>query len=145
MLSSCGDACRLNHFKIIDYGLADFTEHYPSGRVDVGGPTHAVPKTGPLHFSIGKLEMSLPMPLSLEQLKGLPKVFYITLEWSHCQKSIDFNCAQWHAWQYGTWTAVMCEWKHYNECHSLEAPRMHCCTRMLCHSEEALTVHCCCR
>ncbi|KAK9907364.1 hypothetical protein WJX75_002254 [Coccomyxa subellipsoidea] len=65
---------RLNHFKIIDYGLADFTEHYPSGRVDVGGPTHAVPKTGPLHFSIGKLEMSLPMPLSLEQLKGLPKV-----------------------------------------------------------------------
>lgn len=67
-------ACRLNHFKIIDYGLADFTEYYPSGRVDVGGPTHAVPKTGPLHFRVGQLEMSLPMPLSMEQLKALPKV-----------------------------------------------------------------------
>lgn len=41
----------------------------------MGGPTHAVPKTGPLHFSIGQLQMSLPVPLSLEQLKGLPKVW----------------------------------------------------------------------
>ena len=78
------ECCRLNQFRIIDYGLADFTEFYPAGRVDVGGPTHAVPKSGPVHVSIGKLEMSLPVPLTLEQVKALPKVSSAFL--SPCQK-----------------------------------------------------------
>lgn len=90
------DGRRLNQFKIIDYGLADFTEYYPSGRVDVGGPTHAVPKTGPLHFSIGQLQMSLPMPLTLEQLKGLPKVSRYSVANTHSVnvQNADFSGAQ---------------------------------------------------
>ena len=69
-----GPVRRLNHFKIIDYGLADFTEYYPSGHVSVGGPTHAVPKSGPLHLSLGKLQMALPLPISAEQ-PGISKPF----------------------------------------------------------------------
>lgn len=66
--------CRLNKFRIIDYGLANFSEYYPQGRVDVGGPTHAVPKRGPLHISLGNFDMSLPLPMSMQQMKALPKV-----------------------------------------------------------------------
>ncbi len=69
-----GISRRINKFRIIDFGLADFSEYYPQGRVDVGGPTHAVPKRGPLHISLGKLNMSLPMPMSMQQMKALPKV-----------------------------------------------------------------------
>ena len=65
---------RINKFRIIDFGLADFSEYYPQGRVDVGGPTHATPKRGPLHISLGKLDMSLPLPMSMQQMKALPKV-----------------------------------------------------------------------
>ncbi|CAL5228931.1 g12160 [Coccomyxa viridis] len=65
---------RLSKFRIIDYGLANFSEYYPQGRVDVGGPTHAVPKRGPLHISLGKFDMSLPLPMSMQQMKALPKV-----------------------------------------------------------------------
>ena len=70
-------ARRLNRFKIIDYGLADFTEYYPSGHVSVGGPTHAVPKVGPLHLSLGKLQMALPLPISAEQLKRIPQASFL--------------------------------------------------------------------
>ncbi len=69
-----GVSCRLSKFRIIDYGLANFSEYYPQGRVDVGGPTHAVPKRGPLHISLGKFDMSLPLPMSMQQMKALPKV-----------------------------------------------------------------------
>ena len=116
---------RLNKLRIIDYGLADFTEYYPAGHVKVGGcarpccshrapslarahvcrgctctashagrtqywavlvhaaahpgacarsPTHAVPKSGPLHLTLGKLHMALPLPISAEQLKLIPQV-----------------------------------------------------------------------
>ena len=68
---------RINKFRIIDFGLADFSEYYPQGRVDVGGPTHATPKRGPLHISLGKLDMSLPLPMSMQQMKALPKVCFI--------------------------------------------------------------------
>ena len=69
-----GISRRINKFRIIDFGLADFSEYYPQGRVDVGGPTHAVPKKGPLHISLGKVNMSLPLPMSMQQMKALPKV-----------------------------------------------------------------------
>ena len=37
-------------------------------------PTHAVPKGGPLHLTLGKLHMALPLPISAEQLKLIPQV-----------------------------------------------------------------------
>ena len=67
--------CRISKFRIIDFGLADFSEYYPQGRVDVGGPTHAVPKKGPLHISLGKFDMLLPLPMSMQQMKALPRVW----------------------------------------------------------------------
>lgn len=42
--------------------------------MDVGGPTHATPKRGPLHISLGKFDMSLPLPMSMQQMKALPRV-----------------------------------------------------------------------
>jgi hypothetical protein len=66
--------CRISKFRIIDFGLADFSEYYPQGRVDVGGPTHALPKKGPLHISLGKFDMLLPLPMSMQQMKALPRV-----------------------------------------------------------------------
>jgi hypothetical protein len=67
--------CRISKFRIIDFGLADFSEYYPQGRVDVGGPTHAVPKKGPLHISLGKFDMLLPLPMSMQQMQALPRVW----------------------------------------------------------------------
>lgn len=67
--------CRISKFRIIDFGLADFSEYYPQGRVDVGGPTHAVPKKGPLHISLGNFDMLLPLPMSMQQMKALPRVW----------------------------------------------------------------------
>ena len=93
-----GCMCRINKFRIIDFGLADFSEYYPQGRVDVGGPTHAVPKRGPLHISLGKFDMSLPLPMSMQQMKALPKVCLIRCQHRGLPKCVRFA----EAWQYIT-------------------------------------------
>lgn len=61
-----GDATAemINRFRIIDFGLADFSEYYAAGFVEMAGPSSAGQLLRPL----------ASVPLALEHLKAIPKV-----------------------------------------------------------------------
>lgn len=54
----------LNRFRIIDFGLADFSEHYAAGFVEMAGPSPAGQLLRPL----------ASVPMALEHIKAIPKV-----------------------------------------------------------------------
>jgi hypothetical protein len=57
----------INRFRIIDFGLADFSESYAAAFVDMVGPS-GNPAAGQLLRSLTSV------PMALEHLKAIPKV-----------------------------------------------------------------------
>jgi hypothetical protein len=58
----------LNRFRIIDFGLADFSEHYAAGFVNMSSST-TIPRSN--HRPLPSL------PVTLQHLKAIPKVSVI--------------------------------------------------------------------